>query len=607
MRKYTSTIIIIVVSVVLGLITGLLYKGAGNERSTGHDHENTAEAEVVWTCSMHPSIRQPEFGDCPICGMDLIPLENNEKDGADASAIHMSETALELADIRTQVVEAGKAVKTLTLNGVLEIDERRISTLSSHVPGRVEDLTVDFTGQYVEKGQIIATVYSPELVNAQEELFEAQKVRDTQPFLFEAAIAKLKNWKLSKDQIDEIIASGTPWDNIPVLAEKSGVITGKRVKRGDYIKQGQALYEISDLSSLWMLLDVYEKDIAWIETGDSVSVEFTSLPGKRSAGTIDFIDPVLNKVTRVAKARVNLSNIEGYLKPGLYGTGVVLSGQEELAGLPEVPASAVMWTGKRSLVYIRNRNEEGINFSMRNVTLGPKLDDSFIILDGLKVGEIIAVSGAFSIDAAAQLSGKPSMMNPEGATFKSAHDHDGMEMNATELTAEEHKMTEMLSFEISAEAREALAPAYEVYLDFKDALVADNVKKAKRAVLTLKNELENINFALFSGDAKRVFTAAQEKILMHIPEKKKLSDIERLRSAFEFISDGMIDMTKAFSPLSETLYVQYCPMAFNNKGADWISRDVDIKNPYFGASMLTCGEVIDTLNKGNKIQESRNK
>lgn len=599
MKKYTTTIIIIAISLILGLVTGLLYNGNSTDKHAGHEHETTVETATEWTCSMHPSIRQPEFGDCPICGMDLIPLEHDDSESLDPDGVRMSEAALALADIRTDIVRTGPVVKHLTLNGTLVADERRIEVLSSHISGRIEDLTLDFTGQYVQKGDVIAEIYSPELVTAQKELFEALKNETSMPQLVTAAKEKLKNWKLNDAQIAEIIASGTPLNRLQVLADRSGYVTGKRVHRGDYIKQGQALYEVSDLSQLWMLLDIYEKDIAWIEPGDSVRIHLPSLPGKRFTGTIDYIDPVLNTVTRVAKARVNLSNSDGRLKPGMYGTGIVFSGLEGYKDLPVIPASAVMWTGKRSLVYVRQHNETGIDFTMRNVTLGPKLDDSYVVTGGLDLGENIAVNGTFSIDAAAQLSGKRSMMNVEGEAFQSTHDHGSMTMNVETNVVEDHAVMDMGSshrtVELSKEAGTALAGVYDAYFDLKDALVADKAKKAKTDLLRLKKELETIDMSLFNGDAHAPFMESRDMILMHIPEKKKLSDIERLRSAFEYVSDGMIDLTRTFTPTDKIIYVQYCPMAFNDKGADWISRDADIKNPYFGASMLTCGDVTDTL------------
>lgn len=601
MKKYRFTIILVTVSLILGVTAGLLYSGRSADEHKGHDHSSETAEVVEWTCSMHPGIRQPEFGDCPICGMDLIPMENDDHDGLDTEAIRMSETALELADIQTAVVESGPVVKTLLLNGVLELDERRTHILSSHIDGRIEELMLNFTGQRVNKGDMIARIYSPELVTAQKELFQALKLKDTQPLLLEAAKNKLRNWKLSTQLIDEIIASGAPWDNIPVLAEASGIVTGKRVNRGDYIKRGQVLFEINDLSRLWMMLDLYEKDMAWPETGDSVNMRFTSRSGERYTGTIDYIDPVLNTVTRVAKARVNLSNIGEHLKPGMYGTGVVLSELEALGKMPVIPASALMWTGKRSLVYVKVQSDEQIAFTLREVTLKADLGDRYAVSEGLEAGEIIAVSGTFSIDAAAQLSGKSSMMNPEGAHFQAAHDHGEMEMKAApddhsgHADKAPHKASNVKALSISDDAKQALAPVYDAYLDLKDALVNDKAKQAKRQMLLLQKEADKINMALFIGEAHHALMSHLDLIRTHIPDKKKLGDIERMRTAFEYISDGMIGLTRAFTPLDETLYVQYCPMAFNDKGADWISREHDIRNPYFGASMLTCGEVTDTL------------
>jgi membrane fusion protein, copper/silver efflux system len=593
MKKYTKIIVIVTVALIVGLLLGRIM--FNNNSSDANDHAAEAGENVTWTCSMHPNIRQPEFGDCPICGMDLIPLENEQNENVDPNAISMSNAAMQLADVRTAVVKTDKALKTLHVNGRIAVDERRVFSQSSHLTGRVEDLSLDFTGQKVKKGQVIAFIYAPELISAQEELFEALKLKNEQAQLLEAAKNKLRNWKISDEQINELIASGEHRDSFPVLAGKSGVVTGKYINRGDYIKQGQILYEISDLSKVWLLIDVYESDIKWIESGDHVRFTLASLPGEHFDGTIEFIDPLIDSKTRIAHARVNLDNPSLKLLPGMFASVKIDAILENYSNDPIIPASSVMWTGKRSLVYVREENENSVSFRMREVTLGPDLGDRYVIVDGLDFGEVIAVSGTFSIDAAAQLSGKTSMMNHEGETFKSTHDHDGMDMSSNTSPLKDHKITSIRSLEISNEAREALMPVYDAYLDLKDALVADKTKQAKQEILKLQKELENIDMSLFTGDAHHAFMASHEKILMHIPEKKKLKDIEGLRNAFEFISDAMIELTRTFTPQEGTLYVQYCPMAFNNKGADWISRDADIKNPYFGASMLTCGEITDTL------------
>ncbi|WP_303918507.1 efflux RND transporter periplasmic adaptor subunit [Draconibacterium sediminis] len=423
MNTNRKTIIIVLVTLVIGLLLGwLIFGGSESTATEEHQHEHSAEevaGETTWTCSMHPQIRQPEPGDCPICGMDLIPLEEEQNSEIDPNAISMSATAMQLANIRTTVVGSSEPLKVVRLNGKVQEDERLIFSQSSHIPGRIEDLLVNFTGDYVQKGQVIASVYSPDLVTAQEELFEAQKIKGTQPQLFEAAKAKLKNWKLTDEQINQILASGTAQQTFEVKAEVSGYVTKKMVNTGDYVRRGQAIYEIADLSKIWILFDVYESDLPWIKKGDKVSYTIESLPGETFEGTIDYLDPVINPKTRVAKARVVQSNKGLKLKPEMFVSGKVEAKLPQTDALI-VPKTAVMWTGERSVVYVKSDSEQGVYFNMREVDLGPALGESYIVQGGIQQGEEIAVNGTFSIDAAAQLAGKPSMMSLKNAASEQA-------------------------------------------------------------------------------------------------------------------------------------------------------------------------------------------
>ncbi|KJF42292.1 hypothetical protein LH29_21110 [Draconibacterium sediminis] len=407
----------------IGLLLGWLIFGGSEAKVTDeHQHEHSAEevaGETTWTCSMHPQIRQPESGDCPICGMDLIPLEEEQNSEIDPNAISMSATAMQLANIQTAVVGAAEPLKVVRLNGKVQEDERLIFSQSSHIPGRIEDLLVNFTGDYVKKGQVIASVYSPDLVTAQEELFEAQKIKGTQPQLFEASKEKLKNWKLTDEQINQVLASGTAQQTFDVMAEVSGYVTQKKVNTGDYVRRGQAIYEIADLSRVWVLFDVYESDLTWINKGDKVSYSIESLPGETFEGTIDYLDPVINPKTRVAKARVVQSNKGLKLKPEMFVSGKVEAKLPQTDALI-VPKTAVMWTGERSVVYVKSESEQGVYFNMREVDLGPALGESYIVQGGIQQGEEIAVNGTFSIDAAAQLAGKPSMMSLKNAASEHA-------------------------------------------------------------------------------------------------------------------------------------------------------------------------------------------
>ncbi|HYQ58624.1 MAG TPA: efflux RND transporter periplasmic adaptor subunit, partial [Draconibacterium sp.] len=374
MNTNRKTIIIVLSTLAIGLLLGwLIFGGSGSKATEEHQHEHSAEevaGETTWTCSMHPQIRQPEPGDCPICGMDLIPLEEEQNGEIDPNAVSMSATAMQLANIQTAIVGAAEPLKVVRLNGKVQEDERLIFSQSSHIPGRIEDLLVNFTGDYVKKGQVIASVYSPDLVTAQEELFEAQKIKATQPQLFEAAKEKLKNWKLTEDQINQILASEKILETFDVLAEVSGYVTQKKVNTGNYVRRGEAIYEVADFSRVWVLFDVYESELSWINKGDKVSFTIESLPGQNFEGTIDYLDPVINPKTRVAKARVVKSNPGLKLKPEMFVSGKVEAKLPQTDALV-VPKTAVMWTGERSVVYVKSESDQGVYFNMREVDLGP--------------------------------------------------------------------------------------------------------------------------------------------------------------------------------------------------------------------------------------------
>jgi membrane fusion protein, copper/silver efflux system len=586
-----KTIIIAAVTLIIGLLAGWLIFG-GSKTNTHDDHvhyETEINGETVWTCSMHPQVRQNDPGDCPICGMDLIPLDDDQNAGIDPDAISMSPTAMQLASVSTTIVERMDPVKQVRLIGKVQADERLVYSQSSHIPGRIEKLLVNFTGEFVNKGQTIAYVYSPELVTAQEELFEAQKIAESQPRLFAAAKEKLKNWKLSDQQIEEMLTSGKTLDEFPVQADVSGYVTAKMINPGDYLRGGETIYEIADFSKIWILFDVYESDMSWIKKDDKVEFTIASLPGESFTSKITWLDPVIDPKTRVAKARVEYNNTNGKLKPEMFATGLVEARLTNKSNSLVVPKTAVMWTGKRSLVYVKTTTEAGVSFMMREVVLGPSLGDSYIIEEGIEEGEEIAVSGTFSIDAAAQLAGKPSMMSPEGGRVQTGHDHGGMDMAGSE-SKEDHeakpKAAEAISLSIDKQAKEALQPLYTTYLKWKDALANDDFAEAQKMATKMKSALDKINMSLFKGDAHNAWMSYQNRLSNSLEHVHHFSDIEQLRSVFQTVSNSMIEMTNTFSPLIQTIYVLHCPMADNNKGADWLSMEKEIKTHTLEARCL---------------------
>ena len=587
-----KTIIIVLVTLAIGLLLGWLIFGGSESTATEElQHEHSAEevaGETTWTCSMHPQIRQLEPGDCPICGMDLIPLEEEQNSEIDPDAVSMSATAMQLANIQTAIVGSSELLKVVRLNGKVQEDGRLIFSQSSHIPGRIEDLKVNLTGDYVQKGQVIASVYSPDLVTAQEELFEAQKIKDSQPQLFAAAKEKLKNWKLTDDQINQILASGKTLETFDVLAEVSGYVTQKKVNTGDYVRRGEAIYEVADFSRVWVLFDVYESDLLWIKKGDKVTYTIESLPGETFEGTIDYLDPVINPKTRVAKARVVQSNTALKLKPEMF-----VSGKVE-AKLPQtdavvVPKTAVMWTGKRSVVYVKSQTAKGVYFNMREVDLGPALGESYVIEDGLQKGEEIAINGTFSIDAAAQLAGKPSMMSPEGGKVSTGHNHGEMDM------ANDEQNVTIEAVEVDPAFVKQLTTFYKAYLKMNEAFIKSDAAKVSAEAKNASKAMEAIKMELLKGN---VHMAWMDQLNILKPSIQKIGNstiIDEQRLEYATFNLAFYKSLKMFGLDKDTTYYQYCPMANNDQGAYWFSAEKEIRNPYFGDMMLSCGETRETL------------
>jgi Cu(I)/Ag(I) efflux system membrane fusion protein len=584
-----KTKILLGLTLVVGILLGALFFG-GDSKEEEEKTEVTSKVEV-WTCSMHPQIRQPEPGDCPICGMDLIPLESGN-DAADPDAISMSESAMIIAGISTYKVGNTDGIKEISLNGKIEVNEKRVYSQSSHIPGRIEKIQVSFVGEYVKKGQVVAYVYSPELASAQQELIEAYSVKDIQPQLFESVKTKLKNWKVSDATINNIISSGKTQDKFPIYADVSGYIIKKNVELGDYLQKGQTLYDVADLSTVWVLFEIYESDMGWIKKGNKVNYTIASFPGENFSGTISFIDPFINPMTRIAKARVEVANTGLKFKPEMFVSGTIKTKLDTKKATLSVPKTAVMWTGKRSIVYIKNESEKGISFKLREVTLGPLLGNDYIIEEGLEIGEEIVANGTFNVDAAAQLAGKPSMMNLEGGKVNTGHNQGDATMTMSDdkkVVLKEEKTT------ISSEAKKSLQPLYKNYFDFKDALTKDDFNSAKKALLEFEKSFGKINMSVFKGESHKVWMNYHTELKKQTLHATHIKNIKELRMSFEPISNVMIAMTKAFNPLSESAYVQFCPMANSDKGANWLSKENKVVNPYFGASMLKCGEVKETI------------
>ena len=588
MKKYIIYTGILAVGLLLGW---LLFGNSSNEKEE-HNHNETVETNQMWTCSMHPQIMQPEAGDCPICGMDLIPSEAGA-DGLSADQFKLTKNAMALANIQTSIV--GKASiedSTTKLSGKIAENEEANTVQVSYFSGRIERLNVSFTGEEVRKGQLLATIYSPELYAAQQELITAASLKESQPELYKAVRNKLKIWKLSDNQINQIEETGKVKENFPVYATVSGTVTEKLVEQGDYIKQGQPLLKIANLNSVWANFDVYENQIDLFKKGQEVRVTTNAYPNKEFKGKVDFIDPILNTNTRTVTLRVVLINTNDVFKPGMFVTGKVEASKLKNDKNIMIPSSAVLWTGERSVVYLKTNPNEPV-FEMREIELGNQMGESYSVLKGLDNGNEIVTNGTFTIDAAAQLQGKKSMMNKGGGKVMTGHEgHLGMDNNASNKESDHTNMNERLK--VSMKFQEQLNAVYNEYINLKDALVNDDVKKVSENNNNLLNDLAQVDMKLVKGEAHNHWMSLEKEIKSSAKSIANRSDIKEHRNHFKHLSTHLIKAVQLFG-INEKVYVEFCPMADNNNGAYWLSKEEKLLNPYFGEAMLKCGEVKQVI------------
>ena len=346
-----KNILYLAIAVIVGLGAGWLIFGNSSDTSVNKDvsemsdHDHAGEpANQMWTCSMHPQIMQPEPGDCPICGMDLIPAEAGAE-GLAVNEIKMTENAMALANIQTTIVGNTQASDTdgmISLAGKIATNEENDAVQASYFKGRIERLNVNYEGQQVNRGQLLATIYAPELVAAQQELITAASLKESQPALYKAVRNKLKNWKLSETQINTIEENGTVRENFPIYATVSGTVSEVMAAQGDYVNQGQPIVKLSNLNSVWAEFDAYESQIAQFKVGQKIKITTNAYPNKEFEGTISFIDPILNNATRTVTVRATLPNRDNLFKPGMFVTAKVKGATQTMESTFTVPASAVL-------------------------------------------------------------------------------------------------------------------------------------------------------------------------------------------------------------------------------------------------------------------------
>ena len=602
MKKYKNYIIGLGI-LILGIFLGNIFSGGENNNQQSSDEHNYVQDSITkkWTCSMHPQIILDKPGSCPICGMDLIALDqSNVGDNISPNEVVMTEEAIQLANIQTSEIVKSDALKEIRLLGVVKPDERRLFSQVSHIPGRIERLYVNFTGEKIRKGQKIARIYSPELISAQKELFEAIKSKEIYPQLYKASRNKLRLWKLSNTQIDAIINSGKVQEQIDILSDYSGYVMKRNVELGDHVMEGMKLFNIANIDNVWVMFEAYEVDIPWIRRGDDIEFNITAIPEKTFKGKVTYIDPFVSANTRVSKVRVEVKNSRHKLLPEMYANGIIKAKLNKVNGMLVIPKSAVLWTGKRAVVYVKVPHKKIISFIYREIILGADLGDFYVVEKGLKEGENVATNGVFRIDASAQLLGKKSMMNPDGSKINS-NSHTGMDMGGDKKEGVEKKdedMSNMIMIDktkIDKNFKKQLGFVVSDYIELKNSLVDSDMVGAKNNAVKVKESLAKVDMLLLLGDSHNIWMKFLKPMNKSIEVIKNSKSIEEQRKMFSVLGKNLSDAVNELgieTLNNKPLYLEFCPMVNDNHGAYWLSFDKEIKNPYYGEQMLTCGEVI---------------
>jgi len=621
---------LVLIVAVAAFLLGLAISGNGDAGTTdahskpGHDHAHDTGA-TIWTCSMHPQIRMNEPGQCPICGMDLIPAADKETETGPRE-LKLSDTARKLAEIETAPIVRKPAIHEVRMVGKVAYDETREKTISAWIGGRIDNMFVDYTGAFVRKGDPLVSLYSPDLYAAQQELLQALKsdrergTAVTRKRLV-AARKKLQLLGLSRDQISRVETTGQLSTHVTIRSPLSGIVIHRGVVEGSYVKTGQPMYRVADLSQVWLELDAYESDIQWVREGQDVRFHVEAYPGRTFDGKVVFVDPILNPKTRTIRVRANVPNEAGLLKPDMFAHAVVEARLDERgevtadgAGPADpliVPASAPLITGTRAVVYVAVSDQPGV-FEGREIVLGPRADGGYVVLEGLKEGDRVVVKGNFKIDSELQIQAKPSMMYAEGGAPMSGHNHGNMKMGAGKTSekapdmdagqakkdhaAGETDVDGTKPVIRSGPAREALDAVLTAYFEAADALSLDKADVAAQAGRKIAATLDGLSMNGMDPTLHKAWMPHHGKLQAAARLLAQSGTLDDARKAFKNLSDELVRLLGAVDYRgSHAVYRYHCPMAFDSKGADWLQETEGTANPYFGSKMFKCGSLEERI------------
>lgn len=580
-----------IAGIVLSLATGVLlgwygkilpHEGATQAATLHKTAHSSARPIAYYQSSMHPWIKSPNPGRCTLCGMELVPVYEGDTGFAmEPGTVVLGSNSITALGVRTEPVVRGALQRSIRFAGVIDDDDSQHRILSAYVDGRIDQLHVHFTGAEVTAGQPLASVYSPMLLAA---IREHQALHDTPAShpTHLATLQRLRQLGLANSQIDSLPSTFGPTNLlVEVLSPMTGTVVKRLVYAGQYVREGDPLFELADFKTMWFKFDAYERDLAWIQPGQPVEVTTPSIPGRAFGGSIAFIDPNLDPSSRSAKVRVELPNPFSPTQPDrrqfLHRSYAEARVNVEITDVLKIPRTAVLNPDGNPVVFI----DRGAGAYVRTpLVLGRSGDESWEVYEGVQEGDAVVTHGNLLLDSQAQLAFSAASV----PTAQPAPVARTKESNPTPslIPSQSTKGSPLHGFLQSVDAlRAALA---------EDNLAAYN---ARRPMVATQLEA----FTKVADHSK------WHEALAKLEGEAKLAeapDLTRARQSFHAFNNVLLDSLlpmQAKDPTVAALKIYECPMtdsAFPGapKNARWFQLRAPLQNPWFGKSMLTCGKEV---------------
>ena len=549
---------------------------------------------LYYQSPMHPWITSDKPGRCTICGMQLEPVYEGQRGIAAAEGVVMlGSNSVQVINVQTEVVTNRPITRTLRVAGVIEDDDTRHRKIAAYADGRVEKLFVNYIGAEVTSNQPLAAFYSPSLLAVESEYLTLAKqksspeisemLRGERARLLEAAAQRLKRLGYSDAQLGSLSKKDSADARTEILAPMTGTVVSRNVYEGQYVKEGDVLFEIGDFSTMWFQFDAYERDLGLLHVGQQVEVTTPALPGKTITATITFIDPNLNELTRSAKVRVELPNPtieqngrkQRLLYHRLYADGVVKLQTPDVLAVPRTSVLAAA----EPVVYVEVGNGA---YEQRKVKLGRRGGEFIEVLEGVSAGERVVTTGNLLLDAQAQLDATArSMSSPAGS-------------NSSQTGGE--KMPAATSLAALTPAQQEPARAFvKLTSDLSAALASDDVKKFNDIAPLVHAAIPKVLDSL--GDVKALRPALQTlETSGHLETAK---DLAAARKQFLPFSIAAVELAKELRKTDafKDIKIFNCPMVNRAvpgaiKNGPWIQLEAPLRNPFFGAEMIDCGTEV---------------